>query len=129
MINFVIQTNSDYVRLEDSECDFSQFSPGKIRARQIIVKHPWLARTFRNVNGSTAVHDTAALIADLTLEPGFEVRSLSADLGELAAGRLNAEIQITAFGGEIRVQVSTLRGSPARASTRAPDFRRSASLR
>ncbi len=112
MINFVVQTNSDYVRIEDSECDFSQFSPGRIRARQIIVKHPWLARTFRNVNGSTAVHDTAALVGELTLEPGFVVRSLSADLGELAAGRLNAEIQIAAFGGEIRGQIRTLRGQP-----------------
>jgi hypothetical protein len=47
-------------------------------------------------------------IANLNLDPEFQIRSFSAELDDLARGRLNLEMQARAFGGEMRVEAQTL---------------------
>jgi len=111
-VDFIFQSNADYVRLADTEFTLSNVEAGTIRAGQIAIKQPWLNRTFRDVRGTTAIQDAKVEVANLTLEPGVEVRGFSAELDDLARGRLNLDMRLAAFGGSIRVSARTL--SPER---------------
>src|SRR5207248_580822 len=81
---------------------------GTIRAGQIVLKQPWINRTFRNVRGTTAIQDAKVEVANLALDTDVQVRSFSAELDDLARGRLNLEMRVGAFGGDIRVAAETL---------------------
>jgi hypothetical protein len=107
-VNFVFQSNNDFLQLSDANFTLSNVEPGVIRAGQIVLKQPWINRTFRNVRGTTAIQDANVEIANLGLDPDVQVRSFSAALDDLARGRLNLDMQVAAFGGEIRVEAQTL---------------------
>jgi len=107
-VDFIFQSNSDFVQLADANFTLSSVEPGIIRAGQIVLKQPWINRTFRNARGTTAIQDATVEIANLTLDPDVQVRSFSAELDDLARGRLNLEMQVAAFGGDIRVEAQTL---------------------
>jgi hypothetical protein len=107
-VNFIFQSNNDFLELDDANFTLTSVQPGTIRAGQIVLKQPWINRTFHNVRGETAIHDATVEIANLNLDPEFQIRSFSAELDDLARGRLNLEMQARAFGGEMRVEAQTL---------------------
>ena len=107
-VDFVFQSNGDYVRLAQTQFTFSSLEAGSIRASQILIHQPWLTRTFRDVQGATKLDGATIDIANLTLEPGVQVQDISVDLDNLARGILNLEMELSAFGGDIRIEAQTL---------------------
>ena len=107
-VDFIFQSNNDFVQLADASFTLSNVEPGVIRAGQVVLKQPWINRTFRDVHGTTAIQDAKVEIANLNFDPDVQVRSFSAELDDLARGRLNLDMQVAAFGGEIRVTAETL---------------------
>jgi hypothetical protein len=107
-VDFVFQSNGDYVRLAQTQFTLSDLEAGSIQAGQILIHQPWLTRTFREVRGTTKLDGATIDIANLTLEPGVDVRDISVDLDNLARGILNLEMELSAFGGEIRIEAETL---------------------
>lgn len=107
-VDFIFQSNTDYLRLADTDFTLSKVAPGKLRAGQIAIKQPWLNRTFRDVRATTALQDTRVELANLTLEPGVQIQSFSAEMDKLARGQLNLDMRLAAFGGEIRIAAKTL---------------------
>ena len=107
-VDFIFQSNQDFLRLADTDFTLSGVEPGTIRAGQIVIKQPWINRTFRNVRGATAIQDAKVEIANLALDADVQVRNFSAELDDLARGRLNLDMQIAAFGGNIRVAAQAL---------------------
>lgn len=110
-VDFIFQSNQDFVRLADTDFTLSEQEAGTIHAGQIVLKQPWINRTFRNVRGTTAIQNTKIEIADLALDPDVQVHTFSAELDDLARGRLNLEMQVAAFGGNIRVAAQALSDS------------------
>jgi hypothetical protein len=107
-MTLVVQSNGDYLRIDDGNFDASTFDAGTIRAGRITLKQPWLRRTFHDVRGTTALQDTRLIIGNVALEPGVDCRTLSLHLDELRAGQLDMELQLAAFGGRVRCQAQTL---------------------
>jgi hypothetical protein len=107
-VDFIFQSNSDYVRLADTDFTLSHVEAGTIHAGQLAIKQPWLARTFHDVRGATAIQDTKVEVANLTLAPDVQLRDLSAELDDLARGELNLSLWLDAFGGDIRVDAGTI---------------------
>lgn len=110
-VDFIFESDGDYVRLADTAVTLSSVEPGTIRIGQLIVKQPWLQRTFRNVTGTTAIQDDTLQIAGLTLEPGVQVVDFSTGLKDFARGQLNFTARFAAFGGELRAEAQTLPGT------------------
>ncbi len=107
-VDFIFQSNGDYVRLTDTDFTLSDVEAGTIRAGQLAIKQPWLNRIFHDVRGATAIQDAEVEVANLVLAPDVHVRDLSAKLAALARGELNLSLWLDAFGGEIRVDAETL---------------------
>ena len=111
-VDFIFASNGDYVRLLQTAFTLSNVEAGSLTAGQILVKQPWLTRTFRNVTGTTAIEDGKLQIAALTLEPGVEVQDFSFALNDLADGRLKFAVKLAAFGGDLRADVQILPNEP-----------------
>lgn len=107
-VDFIFESDGDYLRVADAAVTLSSVESGTIRIGQLIVKQPWLQRTFRNVTGTTAIQDDTLQIAGLTLEPGVQVVDFSTGLKDFARGQLNFTARLAAFGGELRVEAQTL---------------------
>jgi len=111
-VDFIVEGNGDYVRFRQTALTLSNVEAGAIAAGQVIVKQPWLTRTFRNVSGTTAIQDGTLQVAGLTLEPGVQVQDFSTKLDDLANGHLKFAVKFAAFGGELRATVQTLPDEP-----------------
>ena len=111
-VDFVLASGSDYVRLLQTRLTLSNVEAGVVSAGQILVKQPWLTRTFRQVAGTTAIQDGTLQIAGLTLEPGVAVQDFSLDIDSLAKGQVKFAVNLAAFGGSLRLNVQTLPDEP-----------------
>jgi len=111
-VDFIVESNGDYLRFLQAAFTLSNIEAGALTAGQVVVKQPWLTRTFRNVAGTTAIQDGMLQIAGLTLEPGVQVQDFSTRLDDFARGRLKFTVQVAAFGGRIRADVQTLPDEP-----------------
>ncbi|HEX8294889.1 MAG TPA: hypothetical protein VF593_01200 [Chthoniobacteraceae bacterium] len=107
-VDFTFATETDFVRLQDASFSISEVAAGEITVGQLTIKQPWLTRSFRNLRGTTKLEGARAEFAGVMLQPGVELRSLSAKLDRLARGRLSLEMNLRAFGGEIRIGAQTL---------------------
>jgi hypothetical protein len=107
-VTMVVQSNGDYLRIDNGDFAASTFDAGTIHAGRITLKQPWLQRTFRDVRGTTALQETRLLIGNVTLEPGVECRTLALRLDALRDGQVDLEFQLAAFGGRARCQAQTL---------------------
>ncbi|MES2568427.1 MAG: hypothetical protein V4710_00045, partial [Verrucomicrobiota bacterium] len=104
-VDMLIENHANFVRLEQIRFLASELEAGYIRIGRMTVRQPWLNRGFRDVRGITGLNHSKLLLAHLVLEPGVEIRSLSAQVVEvagLAKGCLDLNVEIGAFGGKIR---------------------------
>ena len=108
-VDFMVASGGDYVRMENARLRVGAHEPGFVKATRIVVQQAWLKRTFPNVRGTTALQNDKLVIARLRMEPGVEVSSFTTDLEKLGRGELAQEIQIDAFGGEIRAEAGMKR--------------------
>jgi hypothetical protein len=109
-VDLTITTGENNIRIEESQWTLSESRAGFVKASQIVVKQPWLNRTFRGVHGTTALQSSRILIADLKLDPDVLITRTSADLTKIATGVLSLDIEIDAFEGDFRIQADTLPG-------------------
>ncbi|MEQ1859789.1 MAG: hypothetical protein ABMA13_07635 [Chthoniobacteraceae bacterium] len=106
-IDFVFQSNGDYVRIEDASFAASTTGAGELSVPRLTIRQPWLRRSFRNVRGKAALQDGRLALADVQLEPGVNLRSLTAAAVQLASGQLDLDAEFAAFDGTLRVESST----------------------
>ncbi len=110
-VDFVLETNGDYVRLQHGRITLSETEPGVFAAGQLVIKQPWLHRTFRDLHGTTKIGGVEVEIADVELEPGVRVERVAAKIDDLARGNLNAVGQLAAFDGTVRFEAQALSGA------------------
>ena len=103
-VDLIIASSGDFVRLQDARFRVSELESGTLKIGRLTVKQPWLDRSFSQVRGTTAMQESRLLLARLRLAPDMEIKSYSADLRELARGRLKQEIHLEAFGGNIKAE-------------------------
>jgi hypothetical protein len=106
-IDFVFQSDDDYVRLQDASFSASTTSAGELRVGRVTIDQPWLTRTFRNVSGKTALQGERIVLAQVMLEPGVELRNLTARPVDLARGKLDLDAEVAAFDGVLRFEAAT----------------------
>ncbi len=109
-VDLTIVTGGNTIQIEESQWVLSESRSGFLKASQIVVKQPWLNRTFRGVHGTTALHSSKVLIANLELDPELLVTRASVDLTKIATGVLGLDLEADAFEGNFRIQADTLPG-------------------
>ncbi len=106
-LRFIFQSAQDYVRIEGGHIMASENAPGEISAERVTIRQPWLARTFVDVRGTTALLGSELHLGGIVLAPGVEIRSLVAEMSDFARGRLNLKLVVDAFEGELQAKSAT----------------------
>ncbi|MDB6153606.1 MAG: hypothetical protein JWL90_2059 [Chthoniobacteraceae bacterium] len=101
-VDLIVENQANSIRLDQVRFKASELEPGFIRIGRVTIDEPWLKRSFRDVRGTTGLNDSKLWLANIVLEPGIEISSLTAGVTGLAKGRLNMDVAIEAFGGKIR---------------------------
>lgn len=85
----------------------SEAEPGDIRIASIEVRQPWLSTQFTGVRGTVARQDARLTLADMPLAERLVLQNASANLPEMAQGRLRMDFSLAAFGGTIRGELKS----------------------
>lgn len=85
----------------------SELESGEWNAARLDVNVRGWSRNFRDVRGKTSLQGGRVQLGEAQLMEGLKIVSLSAVLSEVAAGRMDVELQVEAFGGELRVQTQS----------------------
>ncbi|HWB60866.1 MAG TPA: hypothetical protein VG733_15325 [Chthoniobacteraceae bacterium] len=101
-VNLIFQRGDDFVQWQNLRGLVSDREAGTLQADQVVVRQASSVKTFTGVKGDTAFQNSRVSIANLALENNLSVTDASCDLMELAAGRIKADFDLAAFGGEIR---------------------------
>lgn len=107
-VDLTILTGDNTIRIEESQWVLSESKPGEVSVAQIVVKQPWLNRTFRGIHGTTKLQSSMIVIGNLELEKGVSLTRTSIDLTKIATGVLSFDVDIDAFDGDCRIQAETL---------------------
>ncbi len=91
------------VHSNDLVVSLSELAPGELTAGRIEVHVNGWSKGFREVHGKTSLQAGRVQLGETQLMEGLRISTLTASLSQLAAGRMDFELQAEAFGGEIRV--------------------------
>jgi hypothetical protein len=105
-IDFVFQSNGDHLRIEGGSFAASSMEAGELQIDRLTVRQPWLRRTFRNVQGKTALQDNRIALADVSIEPGVVLRSLNVAPDDLVRGQLDIAADFVAFDGTLKIDAA-----------------------
>lgn len=106
-IDFIFQSGADFVRVEDAGFVASSTEAGELSIPKLTISQPWLNRSFRNVHGKSALQDGRIALADVQLEPGVTLRTLTTAAVPLARGDLDIDVDVAAFDGKLHADAST----------------------
>lgn len=105
----LLHTQWQDVALNGGEGRSGNFTVGTIDFRA-----PLFHQTFTNVHGVTRWQDDRLVVAGIRLREGLSFDSITLDLTKLVSERLAAEFAASIFGGTLRANVATEKGTGAR---------------
>jgi len=95
------------MRAEDLGLSLSELAPGQWKAGKIEVQLKSWSKVFRDIQGKTSLQGGRLQLGESQLMDGLRLSSFTAVLSQVAAGRVDFELQAEAFGGELRVLAQT----------------------
>ena len=87
--------------LSDTRFTLNEFALGDVAIGKLTVRRGWFHKTFANLRGTSALRDTRLTLADLQLQPGVWIKSISADFNAAAERGLQVAFDFASFGGSI----------------------------
>lgn len=105
-LNLRLEDSVTVVVLRDIALSASEIETGIFSAGEVMISSPLFRQSFSGVRGATNWQDDRLTIAGLSLAHGLDVQSLTVDLSDLDDERLGLELEVDAFGGKIRANVS-----------------------
>ena len=100
--NFALRLGNRSVDFEEAHFAVSATEASEIAVEKLRVESNRGRKTFTGLRGVTAIQNTRLVIADLAVDEGIRLKSLSTDLFEASRGRLQIDFDVAAFGGSIR---------------------------
>jgi hypothetical protein len=101
-----LENGPTLVLLRNGFLSASQTEAGRFSAAEVMIASPWFHQTFSQLRGATHWETDHLTIAGLTLTPGLDLQSATADLSRLGNQRVGLQFDADAFGGKIRGNIS-----------------------
>jgi hypothetical protein len=101
-----VEVGPTMVLLRKGFLSASEIEAGRFSAAEVMIASPWLRQTFSDLRGATNWQDNRLAVAGLSLTSGLDLQSITADFSHLADQRIGMELDVDAFGGKIRANIS-----------------------
>ena len=105
-LNLRVENGLTVVVLRDASLNVSEIEAGRFGAAEIMISSPFFRQTFTGLRGGTNWQNDRLTIAGLSLARGLDVQSITTDLSHLSKQHIGLEVDVDAFGGKIRANVS-----------------------
>ncbi|MEI6351774.1 MAG: hypothetical protein WCP06_11795 [Verrucomicrobiota bacterium] len=100
--NVALHLKNRALVFKKAACNVSTFEAGQISIGSLEVQSDRINKKFTGLRGTTAIQDARLVVADLKMDEGIRLNSLSTDLNEAAQGLLQIDFDFAAFEGVIR---------------------------
>ena len=84
----------------DARFSVNESALGEVAIGKLTIRRGWFHKTFTGLRGTSALHGTRLVVADLNLQQGVWLKSISADFNAIERG-LQVAFDFAAFGGAI----------------------------
>jgi hypothetical protein len=105
-LNLRVEDGPTVVVLRDAFLNVSEIETGRFGATEITISSPFFRQTFAGLRGATNWQNDRLTIAGLSLARGLDLQSITADLSHLSKEHIGLDVDVDAFGGKIRANVS-----------------------
>lgn len=102
-----IEKESTIFLLRNGSLSANQIEAGRFKVGELTIASPLFRQTFSELHGAAGWHDNRLTLGGFNLKPGLAVQSITADLSHLAKQRVGMELDIDAFGGKLRADISS----------------------
>lgn len=102
-----VENGATVVDLHDATLSGAQIETGLFTARELRIAAPWFQKSFSNLRGATSWQESHLIIGALSLMRGLDLDSITIDLSQIAESRFGLEVNLDAFGGKLRVRLSS----------------------
>lgn len=106
-LNLRIEDGPAVILLREASINGSEIETGAFTASEVVVNTPLFRQTFTGLRAAANWQGDRLTIAGLSLALGLDVQSITADLAQLNEEQVGFNFDIDAFGGKIRVDVSS----------------------
>ncbi len=105
-IDLRLEDGATRVMMSGISLSGSAIENGVFAISRASISSPYLQREFNDLRGATTWQDDRLTISAVTLAGGLDLRSLKIDLSQLGDERLALELDLDAFRGRIRANIS-----------------------
>jgi hypothetical protein len=102
-----VEDGPSVILLREMSLRASQVEAGPFTAAEVRIDSPLFRQTFSALRGSTRWQGDRLTVAGLSLAPGLDLQSITADLSRLSKQHVGLEFDIDTFGGKLRADVSS----------------------
>lgn len=95
------------LRLEDAALSASELAAGIVTARTLEISSPWFQKTFSSLRGATSWQNDRLTLGAFAVARGLDIDAITINLSHLSEQRIGLEMNLDAFGGKLRVNVSS----------------------
>lgn len=106
-LNLQVKNGGARFDLRGVNLNVNEIEAGRFTARSIRLSAPWFHQQFTNLRGATAWENEQLTIGALSLAPGLDIETITADLSRLDKKRVGLEVNLDAFGGTLRASVAS----------------------
>jgi hypothetical protein len=101
-----IQNGPSLILLRNASLSASETEPGRFTAAELMITSPWVRQSFSQLRGATHWEGNRLTIAGLTLTQGLDLQAATVDLARLGNRRVGLQLDVDAFGGKLRANIS-----------------------
>lgn len=102
-----VENGNTVVLFRGVELSASQIEAGRFVAREVMISSPLFRQSFTNLRGAANWQDARLTLGALNLSRGLDIEAVSADLSRLEKRRLGLDLNLDAFGGQLRASVAS----------------------
>jgi hypothetical protein len=102
-----VENGDTIVDLHNGILSGAQIEAGVFSASDITIQSPWFRKSFSSLRGATSWQESRLTIGALTLTRGLDIDTVSIDLSHIGESQLALELAVDAFGGKLKVSVSS----------------------
>ena len=101
-----VEDGPSLILLRNASLSASETEPGRFAAGELMITSPWVRQTFSQLRGATHWEGNRLTLAGLTLTHGLDLQAATLDLARLGNRRIGLQIDVDAFGGKLRANIS-----------------------
>ena len=101
-----VEDGPSLILLRNASLSASETEPGRFTAAELMITSPWVRQTFSQLRGATHWEANRLTLAGLTLTHGLDLQAATLDLARLANRRVGLQMDVDAFGGKLRANIS-----------------------